>query len=298
MNAEQNATITMFKRVKLVFNANTSLLNDYEPLKEQIDLFDTESAFLDNYIQQQGLDSVGITDDKSIKKQLLIDLLMPMIRKGRSYARKIKNTQLTHLLDVVEADFKGDELVAVALGENIMKAMEANLKNVAPYKVTQNQVTAGKLAIDAFKASIGTPQQQIDISKVATANLNKGIKSSKKILAECDDLIIGEFATTNKDIVAEYKAARKIGSSVGQHTALIAHLYTDAAHLYPIEGAIGTIVELNKMDNSDENGLLEISKFKGGTYNLLIKATGYPDKEIKFTVKNGKRVEVDVAMGS
>jgi hypothetical protein len=297
MNAEQNAAITMFMRVKLVFDAHNSLFNDYEPLQEQIDLFKTEISGLDNYIQQQGLDSVGVTDDKSSKKKLAIDLLMPMIRKGRSYARKVKDTNLAHLLDVVEADFKGDELVAVNLGENIIKAIEANLKNLEPYNVTESQVTAGKLAIDAFKAAVGTPQQQIDISKVATANLNKGIKNIKKILVECDDLLIGEFATTNKNEVAEYKAARKIGSSVGQHTAIIAHIYADSEHLLPIEGAIGTIAELKKTDDSDENGLLEISKFKAGTYTLLIKAKGFADKEIKFTVKSGKRVEVDVVMG-
>ena len=296
MNARQFAKATMFNEVKLCFQKHYNDFKDIAPLKEAMDSFYPEFAEIEPLYQQQKQTSGSTTKTKEQLKQTAVDEVIVLAKRARPWAKKVDNKALIELFSVAKNDFKVEELAAVAEMNSIMQGIIANKASLVAYNIVDADMAAINTAITDFSTAIGTPLQQQNVQQIATSKIPVVIKNIDDILADADDLVEGNFAKTLPDAVQEYQKARQVASSVGQHTAVIAHIYADDAHTQPIAGAIISIDKLNRHDDSDIDGMAEIIKFKPGKYTLKITAAGYADKTIEFAVKSGKRVEVDVVM--
>lgn len=296
MNNRENSIIGMFQRVKLVFAKFMKLFATVVPLDRAIQKFLTEEAKLEGYIQEQNAGYEATRTTKEELKALAVKLVMQLVKKSRPWAREVNNTDLVKLLAVAETDFNGEELVAAADLEKIVEAIKSHVADLKDYGVTDENLKKATEATAAFKNSIGTPQVQKEASVQAGVNLVASIKTISEILVNTDDLVEGNFAEEHPDETAAYIAARHIGRSVSRHTTLIVHVYSDAGKHNPLMGAIATIVELKRHDDTDVNGLAEIVKFKPATYHLLVQAKGFADKTVVFTIKNGQHLEVEVVL--
>ena len=97
-------------------------------------------------------------------------------------------------------------------------------------------------------------------------------------------------------MVSEYFFDRKLFIAGTRHTNLKVHVYGDEEHSTHVAGAVFNIASLNRGDVTDLNGDGELIQFKGGNYSLNIKATGFVDQDVPFSIKSGKVLELDITL--
>jgi hypothetical protein len=96
--------------------------------------------------------------------------------------------------------------------------------------------------------------------------------------------------------VIEYNNDRTVMNNVSRHTAIRAHVYGDEDHTELIVGASIGIASLKRNELTDIDAMGEIIQFKGGDYSLDVKAVGYADGAVPFSIKRGKHLEIDVVL--
>jgi hypothetical protein len=296
MNNRQIAQVNMFIRIKLFFAKYAATLTPFAPLAALITKFTTLQTALQTEIDAQGIDITGVAKSKENLNHTMVQLLVPLARKAKVWAKTTANTTLQVQLDVTASDFQGSEVEEVALAQNLLTIIQANAAALLAYNITAAQIAAAATAVAAFAGAVGTPQQMAIVSQTASINIGASIKQIADVLNDCDDLIEPEFAAAHSDMVKEYISNRKIGNTTALHTTITAHVYVDAAHTQTIAGATIAIDELNRTDTTKADGSASIVQFKAGDYHLTVKATGHSDVTMPFSVKAGKHIEVDVVM--
>ncbi len=296
MNKKQIAQVNMFTRMKLFFGKYAAILTPFAALAALIAKFNTQQALLQNEIDAQGIDTTGVAQSKDSLKTTMLNLLIPMARKARVWAKANNNSILEVQFDIVKSSFDVADTIAISLAENLMTALNANAAALLAYNITAAQLTAAGNAVTAFKNAVGTPQQQANALQVATTSIVGSIKTIADLMGDVDDLLIPEFAVSQANMVAEYENNRRIGNAATHHTNVVAHIYNDVAKMNPITGASISIDSLNRSSTSNKDGKAEIVQFKAGDYSLTVKATNHIDQHISFSIKGGKHVELDVVM--
>ena len=97
-------------------------------------------------------------------------------------------------------------------------------------------------------------------------------------------------------MVSEYFYDRKLFVIGTRHTTLNVHVFGDEEHTTHVAGAVFNIASLNRGDVTDLNGDGELVQFKGGNYSLNVKAIGFVDQDVPFSIKRGKVLELDITM--
>ena len=296
MNGKQKAQVRMFTLVALFFTKYVDVLKTFIVLLEEITNFTNKNKELKIYLGEQDLGVGGVKVDKDILKQDMIDKIMPLAKLAWNWAKKNSNTVMMTLFKVTEHDFEGSEENAITLANNIIAGLDKiAAADATKYHITPLKVTDATASIASFAVEVGTPEQQKIVVKEATVNIDKCIKEIGGILVSCDNFIDGEF-WTNTDLRNEYHFSRRIGNSVIQHTGVKVQVYGDKDQTIPIEGAMIGIATLQRSELTNELGEGEIVQFTAGTYALSVKANGYGDAEVPFTVKRGKHEELKVAL--
>ena len=296
MNSRQNSQISMFTLVALFYTKNMEILKTYLPLLECITNFFTKQKDLDTFLQQQGIGTSGVKDDKETLKSIMINLIVPLALKAHGWALTKSNAVLTALFNVSADDFTGNEKEAVILANNIIEGLDKiNAADATKYNITVELTTETTVAVTNFSKSIGTPKQQKLNVKEATILIEQKIKEIEGLLVTGDSLLDGEF-WNNTELRTEYQLGRRIGRSVRQHTAIKVFAYADEAHTIPVYPGTIAIESLNRDEEINAEGLGEIVQFKGGNYSMIVKAPGFVDELIPFAVKHGKHTEVFIVM--
>ena len=296
MNNRQLKQIRMFIRMRLFFKKNTLVLTVFGPLAALIVKFLLGLTALENEVNIQDLNMTGVAKDKVKKKNVMIELIIPLARKAMVWALEIGNETVASQFDIHRSDFECSEVEYVAIVDNVYDLLTTNSLALVTYNITALQLTALDAAIEDFKDTVETPEMSLALGKAATSKAVTEIKTNMSMLTKIDDLLISEFGITNADMVLDYKINRKIGTQATQHTILTAHVYGDIAHTTPILGAIISIVELDRSVGTDNEGMGEIVQFAGGNYNLKIVAKGKVNYLQAFTVKSGKHLELDIVL--
>jgi len=296
MNKRQIAQANMFIRIKLFFAKYNALLTAFAPLATLMGKFATQQTALQAEIDAQGIDLTGVAQGKENLKHTMVQLLVPLCRKAKVWAKTTGNATLQVQLDVSASDFQTSEVEEVALAQNLLSILQTNAAALLAYNVTAAQIGATATAVTAFANAVGTPQQSAIVSQTATINIGASIKQIADILSDCDDLIEPEFTAAHADMVKEYVANRRIGNAAATHTTITVHVYADAAHSQPIVGATVSIDEIGRTETTKAEGSASIVQFKAGDYHLTVKATGHSDVTVPFSIKTGKHIEVDVVM--
>ena len=295
MNKKLNAEISMFSLVGLFFTKYLAILTAYLPLGEEITEFTAKQLELKVALEAQGLGYAGVADDKAVLRQNMSNLVFPLAMSGKAWALKKGEHVLEALFDINETSFLGSEQEVLVMCNNIISALKPIILQLATYLVTQVELDAATASINLFKKAIGTPEQKKQEKQTATFNIDDDLTAIEDILIIVDSLMISGFYS-NKELLKEYHLSRRIGSSVGQHTAVKVFVYSDEAQTKPIPTADMEILTLNRFQTTNQAGEGEIVQFHGGTYTMKLKATGFGDMEVPFTVKLGKHLSLNVVM--
>ncbi len=295
MNKMQKAQISMFTVIGLFFLKYLDPIKLFIPFYDEVTKFSTKNKELKTYLGEQSTGVGGVKKDKDTLKHDMENLIIPLAKLGWNLAKKNKNTILMTLFKVSESDFEGSEEDALTLATNIIAGLGKLGTDAVLYHITALKVTNATAAIALFAEAVGTPEQQKIVVKDATLNIDTCIKEIVDILVTCDNFIDGEF-WNNTEMRNEYHFGRKVNYSVTQHTAVKVKVYADMEHTIPVSGANIMIEVLNRSEQTNELGEGEIVQFLAGTYQLKVKAVGFGDAEVPFTVKRGKHEEVIVVL--
>ena len=296
MNNRQLKQVRMFIRMRLFFAKSKLTFAGFLPLVQLITDWLLGLTDLEADITLQGLNETGIAKGKSDKRTLMIELIIPLARKAKVWAKKVKNAELVALFNVHHNNFLVSEIEDLALAKNIIAALNLNATVLVAYNITPLQLTDAGLAITDFGIAITKPEEAEGIAKTATEKIALGISTLMEELGDIDDLVIPEYEVTVPTLVMEYKTNRRIGEPANQHTSMKVHVYGDVAHSTPILGAAVEIIELGRTVATDVDGMGEIAQFVGGNYTLKIIAKGKVNYTSPFTIKVGKKIEQDIIM--
>lgn len=296
MNNYQNAQVNMFEAVKLFFAENNALLITFVPLGTAISTFNGLVTNLTQAIQRQDKPITGITGDKNLAIDNLIEYIVPKSRLAYAWAVTTYSNEAADIFNVRVGeldDLPENDLIARA--QNIKNAMNTHLAALADYEITLAVVSEIQNRITSLQNLIGTPEGAIGARETATDAIAALIKDCTSVLEVTDDLISGRFGDTNPELVLTYRNVRKIVNTGVRHTGLRATV-KDAVTNALLENVLVKVVEVNREALSNINGFAEILKFKAGTYHVEVSKAGYVTQTMVLKITRGEILEINVAL--
>ena len=296
MRKRQAGKLDMYDLVILFFTKYDTELNAFAPLTPQRAALLLKLIAIKAALDQQSYTSKGKTLSKEALKQVAISLVFPLAQLACGWAITTGDLDAEQIFDIEEDAFNVKQDDFVILVDNLLETLTAKLTDLATYEITALKITAAEDAKLAYVVAKEKPKQQKASKKNITISLPKLFKEADKILVVCDKLIPGRFKNTAPDMVSEYFFDRKLFIAGTRHTNLKIHVYGDEEHTTHVADAVFSIISLNRSDITDINGDGELIQFRGGSYSLNIKAVGFNDQDIPFSIKSGKVLELDITM--
>lgn len=296
MTKNQGKKVGMYSLIILFFAKFDGDVNGFQPLVDQLALFLLKEKGIRVLLDEQGYGNKGYTMSKAALRQQMIALIMPMVDNACAWALTVGNADMQDVFGIVETDFKLTQDKLIILVDEILEALTDNIVALAAYNITLVRINAAKTAENKYIAAKEIPKQKRATKKTVTASISKEIKDADKILTIIDRLMSGEFGGSMPSMVLEYTNSRMIHNSVNRHTMVRLHVYRDEEHAEPIAHANISIASIDRHDETNIDGEGEIIQFKGGDYLILVKAKGFGDAEIPFSIKRGKQIAIDVVM--
>ena len=296
MTKRQAGKLDMYDLVLLFFTKYDTELKKFLPLTPQMAAFLLKQIAIKASLDQQGYTSKGKTLSKEALKQVAISLIFPLAQLAYGWAVVTGNKDCEQVFDVEEDSFIVKQDDFVILVDNLIETLTDNLTDLVTYEITALNITAAEDAKIAYVTAKEKPKQQKALKKKITSTIATQFKEADKILVVCDKLIPGRFKNTAPDMVSEYFFDRKLFIIGNRHTNLKVHVYGNEEHTTHVAGAVFSIISLNRSDITDINGDGELIQFRGGSYSLNIKAVGFNDQDIPFSIKGGNVLELDITM--
>ncbi len=296
MTKRQAGKLDMYDLVILFFTKYDTELKKFLPLTPQMAAFLLKQIAIKASLDQQGYTSKGKTLSKEALKQVAISLVFPLAQLAYGWAVVTGNKDCEQVFDIEEDSFIVKQDDFVILVDNLIETLTDNLTDLVTYEITALNITAAEDAKIAYVTAKEKPKQQKALKKKITSTIATQFKEADKILVLCDKLIPGRFKNTTPDMVSEYFFDRKLFIAGTRHTNLKVHVYGDEEHTTHVAGAVLNINTLNRGFVTDLNGDGELIQFNGGAYSLNIKAIGFVEQDIPFSIKSGKVLELDITM--
>ncbi len=292
MNKKQIAKKNMYDKVLLFFAHNEALWALFLPLVEAIGLFRDQNKDLVKLMEQQGQATEGVTSDKDAKRARAIDLTVKAARKARAWAHKTGNLILEELFNV-----RTDDFLHVSAADALTKLREVhgglndNKTALAPYLITDSDITAIAEAIDAFAEAKAAPGDTESIKKAGTEGIEDMMHDMDEELEVIDDLLINQYEADEPNLVDQYRNDRMIDAVGVHHTRIEAHAeYTDGTG--NAEGVQLYVVEPKKTAVTDIDGNLVTPNMKPGTYHVEISGPNIEPQSMIVKVKRGETVKL------
>lgn len=306
MNNTQESTLSMNIGTLNYFDKNAaiaSLLPGVEPLITKFRVNVNEILVLR---EQQEIDISGISGTKVLLRADLAAKAIDISHKTEAYASSVNNLILakevhypeTSLTRATDSKLESRSLI-------IYERAKANIDNLTPYGVTEDDLVALQNAIDLFHASVPTPRTITTEKKQITNQLVRLFKENALILEKIDLLV--ELVRLKQPLFySGYKDIRKIILTGTGSLALIA-LATDAATGEAIKGVKFTFVHLNENGEKVKNdtplvkltakkGKLNIKNMAEGPYITTVEKVGFKKQELLVNKAAGDRKKLNVQL--
>jgi hypothetical protein len=211
MNSIQTSIYAMFLRTqkvldnnKAVWTANTKFTANYTAFAANLGAIGTEQ-------KQQGTDKTGITKDKEVVKENLVELAATTASGIRSYAADVNNRELEETVKLSQS--KLDSLAEVKLINTCEVIHTQGTKNVAAlaeYGVTAAVLTELKTLTDKYKAMQPNTRLAINTGSLATGRLRTLITATGNLLKRQLDTKMPQYKKSHSDFYNAYFQARNI----------------------------------------------------------------------------------------
>ena len=306
MNNMQESTLSMNLGTLNYFDKNAaiaSLLPGVEPL---ITKFRVNVNAILILREQQEIDISGISGTKELLRADLAAKAIDISHKTEAYASSVNNLILakevhypeTSLTRATDSKLESRSLI-------IYEKANANIADLMPYGVTEDDLISLQNAIDLFHASVPTPRTGTTEKKQITNQLARLFKENAMILEKIDLLV--ELVRLKQPLFySGYKDSRKIILTGTGSLALIA-LATDATTGEAIKGVKFTFVHQNgsgeKVINETplvkvtaQKGKLNVKNLAEGPYITIVEKVGFKKQELLVNKAAGDRIKLNVQL--
>jgi hypothetical protein len=211
MDSKQEAKFNMYQVVIMRCDDNITIVDLNIAFKNAFTDFKAFAAQIGAKAQTAGAVITGIAADKGVSAKDLREIGARIAGLIYAFAAKTGNNELKQAVDFSKSDLKelkDAELAPVC--QNIHDAGVANKAALADYGVTNEKLAALQTAIDGYTGEVARPRAAIVDRKVTKAQIKELFKQADAILTEQMDNLIEDFAESNAEFVAQYKAARII----------------------------------------------------------------------------------------
>ena len=306
MNNSQESTLSMSVGVINFLDKNTavtSILPGFEPLFTK---FKVNKDLILVLREQQEVDKKGIRDNKDMLRADLAAKAYDVSRKTEVYASFANNLILakevhfpeTSLIKATDSKLESRSLI-------IYDKANANIAELAPYGVTEDDLIYLKSSIELFRAAVPTTRTGTTEKKLVTSQLARLFTENEGILGKID-LLIEIVRLSNSDFYKGYKDNRMIIKTGSGSLALIATA-TDAVTGKGFKGVKFTFVHQD--GNGEEtrraeplvkitspNGKFQVKNMNEGPYLVIVEKPGLKSQELHINKAAGDRIKLDVKL--
>jgi len=297
MTNKQSSFYTTLRRVLAFLIKNAALFKELAIMEDLTTRLETYLGEIDILKEQQGTDITGLSKQKGVLRKTAIQKAIEVAKSMLVYANLTGDEVLSKAVSYTETYLKviSDNDLDTALSV-IYTAAKNNQAALVTYGVTAEKVTSLKTAIDAFKASMGSPKDGTISKKQITEQLGNLFDNEAEILDNID-LLMDTFKFTNPALYAEYLSNRKIETRTGSLT--LKAVITDSETGLTLPGvkvvfSLDDEVVLEKTTASA--GGLNVKSLAEGIYSLTLSKSGYQTQTQLVNVSNDELNVVQAAM--
>ena len=256
----------------------------------------------------QEINKSGISDHKNSLRSDLVARALDISRKTEVYAKMNNNPILAKEVHYTETELnKSSDSGLKDKALVIWDKANANVMVLAEYGVNPEMLTALKIGIDLFNASIPTTRTGKAETKEATTQLAGLFKENDAILAKFD-LLVEVVRLTQPEFYSGYKGIRKIINTGTGTLALTANI-TDTITGIGIKGVKVTFIPLREeligmnawieaklVKTTAGKGNFNIKSMADGTYTATVVKTGYKKQVLNINVAAGDLTKLKVQL--
>jgi len=281
----------------------TSILPGYEPLITRFRLNIYQITILRD---QQEVDTSGIRDNKELLRVGLAALAYDISRKTEAYASFANNLILVKEVHFAETSLtKATDTNLASRAQIIYEKASANMTDLIPYGVTEDDLIALKNAGDLFRAAVPSTRTGSTEKKLITDKIARLIKENDAILEKID-LLIEIVRLSQPDFYKGYKDNRMIIKTGKGSLALIASA-TDSVTGEVCKGVKFTFIYQNGngaiarsaeplVKITSKRGRFNVKNMAEGPYNVHVEKPGLKSQELHINKAAGDRLKLNVKL--
>jgi hypothetical protein len=199
-----------------VHNEYQTTLDKYPALNEEVIGFKSTVAEIEVVDDEYMNSTSGKTKEKNNALDVTLVRLLPVKGGLYSYAVKKKNEELIALTDITESQLKQlSDVSFLKRSEDILKAAQANLADLAPYAITQEKLALLKENIDLLKIMRTKKSTGFNNKSALRKQLTALFKKADDSLNKHQDNLMEAVREDDINYYNAYKAARVIKDQGG-----------------------------------------------------------------------------------
>lgn len=210
----------MYGTVDLLFDNHASLIELYPELVAAHQQLKVGRVLISENSQVQEADTSGLTTNRNLVKDDLIQGILKFSAALRAYATAIKNEELKAKAHYVSSELKKTpDPILFDIGTLLFRLANPIKTELTKYSIGEDQIQEMEKLLPVFK--LAYPQQRMATteSKVSTGNIGKVYKSIDKLLKDIIDELMLPFQFSQPDFYNTYKNARIIVNYSGRGKA-------------------------------------------------------------------------------
>lgn len=246
------------------------------------------SGMMQNAVEQRA----SLSTETKAKRRLDLQAALLQVAKGlRAYAIVSNRPELLKDANLTDNKLtKSSEVQLLGIYKRIADIATSYLLDLAPYGITNLSLNDLATKSTAFSTMVGTPAQQIQRRKEATARLEEFRKSGLEACQKLDHLMV-IFEQSAPKFVEKYRVSRKLRNPPTRERALQLKITNVAGA--PVADALVEIKESKLKRWSTAKGQVYVQHLKAGKHLMRVEAPGYPVHELEFkTTANVRRILV------
>ncbi len=211
MQKKTENKIRMFQAVRQVLTKFIAIWQANLGFKEVADDFDNGLKAIDEIRAQTGTSTNGITNDKDVMHEDMVDSMMEISGPFGTMANRAGNQELKNSVSFTDSYLNSlPENELVQKGKDLAKLALDNKESLVKYNITEERITAlDELAVK-YERKIPEPRKTVSVRVSANVKLNQLIRNNSQLLKKELDGLADHYRRSNPDFWNAYFTARKV----------------------------------------------------------------------------------------
>jgi hypothetical protein len=211
MTKPQNNKFSMYNSVRIECLNNTQVWENVPAFKAAFEEFDSSLSKLRSLVEQQIKDLTGVTKDKSLLHQDMVQKAVVIAGAVHAFAARTDNLELKQQMDFSVSDLKKtSDNISSQNCQMIATTAKSIGKELSEYGVKPEDVDSLQKAIDAFNAQNTAPREAITRRKGTGEEIEKMFQQIDALLVDVMDKLAGQFRVTAPEFYRLYASNRMI----------------------------------------------------------------------------------------